>query len=97
MSGLRPFSVLLTEADPEPDPASTGAVAEVRVAAEVPYSNRSVVLSPPGFTLPLNVAVVDPTAEACPVVAVTDACAVVNSSSAPSVVPDEFAATSRNM
>ena len=52
---------------------------------------------PPGFTFPLNVAVVDPTAEAEPVVADTDGPPVVNSTNAPSLVPDEFETTRRNV
>ena len=51
--------------------------------------------SPPGLTVPFSVADVEPTGEACPVVA-SVAAPVVNRPSAPFVVPDEFVATTRN-
>ena len=94
MFALSPCNVVLTNTDPDPDPSSIVAVDDERFAADVPYSKWWVVSRPPGLTVPLSVAVVEPTAEACPVVAETDDCPVVNSSSAPAVVPDEFVATS---
>jgi hypothetical protein len=86
-------NVTLTETDPDPAPSLKAGVLDDSVVADVPYSNWSVVSSAPGLTEPVSVAVVEPIADACPVVALAVAAAVVNRDSDPSVVPDEFEAT----
>jgi hypothetical protein len=93
VSGFRLSSVAVTETDPDPAPSLKVGVLDDNVTAEVPYSKWSVVSSAPGLTDPVSVAVVEPTADACPVVAAGVADAVVNRASDPSFVPAEFAAT----
>ena len=93
VSGFRLSRVAVTETDPDPAPSLKVGVLDDSAVAEVPYSKWSVVSSAPGLTDPVSVAVVEPTADACPVVAAGVAEAVVNSASDPSVVPDEFVAT----
>jgi hypothetical protein len=91
--GFRLCNVALTETDPDPAPSLKAGVLDDSATADVPYSKSSLVSSALGLTDPVSVAVVDPIADACPVVTVAVAEAVVNRASDPSVVPDEFAAT----
>jgi hypothetical protein len=93
VSGFRLCNVTLTETDPDPEPSSNVGVLDDSATADVPYSKWSVVSRAPGLTDPVSVAVVEPIADACPVVAAADAWPVVNSWRFPSVVPDEFVAT----
>jgi hypothetical protein len=94
VSGLRLCKVTVTDTDPDPDPSLTLGLLDDSDTADVPYWKTWVVTSPPGSTKPARVAVVEPIADACPVLAVAVAEALVNSDTDPSVVPEELDATS---
>ena len=96
VSGFRPVSVADTCDAVVPEPASTTAVLDP-YAVVVPYSNQYFASDPPGFTDPDSVALEVSAPDAEPVTTVgLLAALVVNVSSTPSLVPDEFVATSRN-
>jgi hypothetical protein len=96
VSGFRPLSVADTCDAVVPEPASTTAVLDP-YAIVVPYSNRYFVSDPPGLTDPDSETLEVSTPEAEPVRTVgLVAALVVKVSSTPSLVPDEFVATSRN-
>ena len=96
VSGSRPVSVADTCDAVVPEPASTTAVLDP-YADVVPYSNQYFVSDPVGLTDPDSVTLEVSAPDAEPVTTVgLFAAIVVNVSSTPSLVPDEFVATSRN-